>query len=73
MRAVQFIRAHGYQNLFERRWYTQLDIGEHTYWTMGAPVEETILINRKRLCVPRADTAARPDGPDGSDAPDDPA
>ena len=47
VRAVLFIREHGYQNLFEGRWYTQLDVGEHTYWTMGAPVEETILINRK--------------------------
>ena len=47
VRAVLFIRAHGYQNLFEGSWYTQLDIDDHTYWTMGAPVEETILINRK--------------------------
>ena len=49
VRAVLFIRAHGYQNLFEGYWYTQLDVGGHTYWTMGAPVEETILINRKRI------------------------
>jgi len=54
VRAVLFIREHGYQNLFEGRWYTQLDIGEHTYWTMGAPVEETILINRKRIAPDRA-------------------
>jgi len=49
VRAVLFIRAHGYQNLFEGRPYTQLDLGGHTYWTMGAPVEETILIDRKRM------------------------
>jgi hypothetical protein len=49
VRAVRFIRDHGYRNLFEGRWYTQLDIGAHTYWTMGAPVEETILINRKKI------------------------
>ena len=54
VRAVLFIREHGYQNLFEGRWYTQLDIGEHTYWTMGAPVEETILINRKKENEPAA-------------------
>ena len=45
---MRFIRAHGYQNQFEGSWYTQLDVGGHTYWTMGAPVAETILINRKR-------------------------
>ena len=54
VRAVLFIRAHGYQNLFEGSWYTQLDIDDHTYWTMGAPVEETILINRKKIAA--ADT-----------------
>jgi hypothetical protein len=58
-RAVLFIRAHGYQNLFEGRWYTQLDIGAHTYWTMGAPVEETILIDRKTI-APAAARSARP-------------
>lgn len=58
VRAVRFIRAHGYQNLFQGRWYTQLDLGEHTYWTLGAPVEETILINRKPIPTPEASTAA---------------
>ena len=51
VRAVLFIREHGYRNLFEGHWYTQLDVDEHTYWTMGAPVEETILINRKRIAL----------------------
>jgi len=46
---VPFIRANGDRNLFEGRWYTQLDVGEHTYWTMGAPVEETIPVNRDRI------------------------
>ena len=57
--AVRFIREHGYRNLFEGRWYTQLDIGEHTYWTMGAPVEETVLIDRKKI-APAARSARPP-------------
>lgn len=58
VRAVEFIRAHGYRNRFEGRSYTQLDVGEHTYWTMGAPVEETILINRKRNAATGTGTSA---------------
>jgi len=45
--AVLFIRENG----FDCRWMNgpmrkYLDYGEHYYWTMGAPVEETIIINR---------------------------
>lgn len=44
--AVLYIREHG----FDCRWYRDerkyLDFGDHYYWTMGAPVEETIIINR---------------------------
>ena len=47
---VEFIRRHGYRQKFEGRYYTQLDIDDHTYWTMGWPVSQTILINRKLLC-----------------------
>jgi hypothetical protein len=57
---VLCIRANGYRNLFEGRWYTQLDSGEHTYWTMGAPVDETILIDRKRIAP---DGASQPGAP----------
>lgn len=54
--AVQFIRDEGYRGLWRDRVGTYWDDGVHQYWTMGAPVEETILINRGRLDSP---TAAR--------------
>jgi 2-polyprenyl-3-methyl-5-hydroxy-6-metoxy-1,4-benzoquinol methylase len=47
-RVVNGIRRLGYKTLFRRRPYTQLNVNEHYYWTMGAPVPATILINRKR-------------------------
>lgn len=46
---VQEIRFRGVQRPFGRRTFTYLDFDGWTYWTMGAPVEETILINRARL------------------------
>lgn len=47
--AVMHIRENGYEAVFEGRAYTQIDLGEYFYWTMGAPLHETILINRKRI------------------------
>lgn len=47
-RAVLGIRLLGYQTKFRGRSYTQLDVNDHYYWTMGAPVPATILINRKK-------------------------
>ena len=44
---VIHIREHGYVQYFAGRPYTLLDVGECFYWTMGGPVHETILINRK--------------------------
>ena len=45
-----------------KSWYTVLDVHEHFYWTMGAPINYsngspcTILINRKPLsCGPAGD------------------
>ncbi len=49
--AVEFIRRHGvverYPDPEKGRKYIVLILGEHKYWTMGWPVEKTILINRK--------------------------
>ena len=45
---VKHIRSNGYTAYFGGRPYTQLDVGDFFYWTMGAPLGETILINRKR-------------------------
>ena len=43
---VELIRKHGYEDKFFGKTYTYFDVGDYTYWTMGAPIEETILINR---------------------------
>lgn len=43
---VEYIRRVGYQERFIGRVWTYLDVREFQYWTMGAPVPETTLINR---------------------------
>ena len=45
---VKLIRAAGYDGKFQGRKYRYLNVGEFTYWTMGAPLEYTIIINRRR-------------------------
>jgi hypothetical protein len=45
--AVRYIREHGRLESFRGRPYKTLYFGEHKYWTMGAPLAETDLINRK--------------------------
>ena len=47
-RLVQHIRALGYDGKFYRKTITYFDEGGMVYWTMGAPLEETIIINRCR-------------------------
>lgn len=53
--AVEFLRRAGYRSKYGKTWYTQIDVNEHFYWTMGAPINTrsgepcTILINRKLL------------------------
>lgn len=46
---VQYIRDHGYQRRYGRATYTYLDINGQKFWSMGAPVHETILINRATI------------------------
>ena len=43
---VQHIRSFGYEGRFYSKSITYFDFDEMTYWTMGAPIEETIIINR---------------------------
>jgi hypothetical protein len=43
---VLYIREHGYNKSFGKTKYRYLDIGEFSYWTMGSPIDQTILINR---------------------------
>jgi len=56
--AVEQIRLRGYRQKYDGSWYTQLDVGDHFYWTMGWPINyrngspATILINRKPLKRP---------------------
>ena len=46
---VQEIRLRGVVRQFGSRSFTYLDLDGWTYWTMGEPVENTILVNRARL------------------------
>jgi hypothetical protein len=47
-RVVLHIRQAGYKGTFASATYTYLDIDGWKYWTMGAPLEDTTLINRAR-------------------------
>ena len=43
---VKHIRANGYEGKFYSKSITYYDEDDMVYWTMGAPIEETIIINR---------------------------
>jgi hypothetical protein len=45
---VRHIRANGYDGKFYRNSITCFDEGKMVYWTMGAPLGETIIVNRCR-------------------------
>lgn len=45
--AVATIRVNGTIRYFRGWPYLELDAGDHTYWTMGYPVRETTIINRR--------------------------
>jgi hypothetical protein len=45
---VKHIREYGYEGKFYTMSITYFDYDGMTYWTMGAPIEETIIINRCR-------------------------
>ena len=46
---VSAIREHGYSEIFKGRRYIMFDINGMKYWTMGAQLEQTILINRAKI------------------------
>ena len=46
---VEFIRVNGYQRNFGGRPYSYLALNGMEYWSMGAPIPETILINRAAI------------------------
>ena len=45
---VVHIRTYGYEGAFYLRPITYFDEGDGVYWTMGAPIAETTIINRCR-------------------------
>ena len=53
---VRHIRMHGYEGRFYDRPITYCDEAGMVYWTMGAPVAETTIINR---CKPEETYASR--------------
>ncbi len=48
VRLVEHIRAHGYEGRFYARTITYYEEAGLVYWTMGAPVDETTIVNRCR-------------------------
>ena len=46
---VKFIRENGRQERFWSKVYTYYHLDGYKYWTMGAPIAETILINRAKV------------------------
>jgi hypothetical protein len=47
-RAVKHIRSNGYEGVFFHTQILYYEEGDLVYWTIGAPVEETVIINRCR-------------------------
>ena len=43
---VRHIREHGYKGKFYKKDITYFENNNMVYWTMGAPIEETTIINR---------------------------
>ena len=48
---VLYIREHGYPGVFKGKPRTYCAIDGWTYWTMGAPLGQTIIINRARVVM----------------------
>ena len=46
---VSFIREQGFTAKYKGRSGKYYILGDHYYWTMGAPVEETTVLNRAKL------------------------
>ncbi len=46
---VLHIRKYGYEGRFYSKVIIYFEQDGYTYWTMGAPIEETIIINRTQI------------------------
>jgi hypothetical protein len=58
---VLHVREHGYEAVFGGALYTQYDCGDSFFWTMGASLAATVVLNRKRL--PGSRSSADSGGP----------
>lgn len=52
---VLYISDHGHRAKYGGRYYTYLKVDAWRYWTMGAPVGETTIINRAKVSEGGAD------------------
>jgi len=48
-KVVRYIRENGFTAKYKGRSGQYYILDDHYYWTMGAPVEETIILNRAKL------------------------
>jgi hypothetical protein len=48
-KVAQIIRDYGYVEWFWKKPYMMLNVGDFKYWSMGWPIEVTILINRTMI------------------------
>src|SRR5262245_32992710 len=53
--AVRFIREQGRLEIYQGKPYKTLYLDKHQFWTMGAPLKDTILINRKPVSSQHAE------------------
>lgn len=49
IRVAEIIREYGYVEWFWKKPYMMLNMGEFKYWTMGWPLDVTVLINRTKI------------------------
>jgi hypothetical protein len=52
---VLYIREHGHRTKYGGRYYAYLEVDAWRYWTMGAPVGATTIINRAKVSEGSAD------------------
>jgi len=53
---VEYIRINGYNKKFKSKSFCYYNIDGYIYWTMGNPIDQTIVLNRvkikeKLLCI----------------------
>jgi len=46
---VEFIRDYGFECKFAGKTHTYYELDGYYYWTMGDPIEETIILNRCKV------------------------